>query len=104
MATVLADPRKYTPFALFECAFFKEKGFLSPQTQLLDNCDKIADIPMAIVHGRQDVVCRPAGAWKVHKRLPLSSIEYICDAGHSNSEPGIERAIVEAINRMKNFS
>jgi proline iminopeptidase len=99
--SVLADPKLFTPFALFECVFFKNKGYLSPQTQLVDDCSKITHIPLAIVHGRQDVVCRPAGAWRLHKLLPLSTIEFVADAGHSNSEPGTEAALVRATNAMK---
>lgn len=103
VASVLSRPEKVAPFALFECAFFKEKGFLSHETQLLDNCATIAHLPVSIVHGRQDVVCRPAGAWKLHKRLPRSNIEFIAGAGHSNSEPDIEVALVKATDGMKNI-
>jgi len=81
--------------------FFKNKGFLTHPTQLLDNCPSIAHIPMAIVHGRQDIVCRPAGAWKLHKLLPLSEIEFVANAGHSDSEPGTEEGLVRATDRMK---
>lgn len=104
LTQTLKDPRKFAPFALFECLFFKEKGFLSKPTQLLDDCDKIAHIPMAIIHGRQDIVCRPSAAWLLHKRLPLSTIEYIANAGHSDSEEGTEAALVRATDAMKTIS
>lgn len=99
--SVLSDPRAFAPFALFECLFFKEGGFLQSSSQLLDNCDRIAHIPTAIVHGRQDIVCRPAGAWKLHKRLPKSQIEFISGAGHSDSELATEEALVRATDAMK---
>ena len=104
MAQSLEDPRIFAPFALFECLFFKENGFLTTPTQLLDDCDKIAHIPTAIIHGRQDIVCRPSGAWMLHKRLPLSTIEYIANAGHSDSEVGTEEALVRATDAMKTIS
>lgn len=100
----LADPKMYAPFALFECLFFKEGGFLTKPTQLLDNCHRISHLPTAIVHGRQDIVCRPAGAWKLHKQLPKSTIEFIADAGHSDSEVGTEAALVKATDAMKTIA
>lgn len=102
--STLSQPRTFAPFATFECVFFKNKGFLNTPTQLLDNCPSIVHIPMIIVHGRQDVVCRPAGAWKLHKLLPLSKIEFIADAGHSDSEPGTEAGLVRATEAMKSVA
>ena len=99
----LEDPRKFAPFALFECLFFKEKGFLSTPTQLLDDCHKIAHIPTTIIHGRQDIVCRPSCAWMLHKQLPLSTVEFIANAGHSDSEVGTEEALVRATDAMKSL-
>jgi proline iminopeptidase len=101
--TTLAEPRTFAPFATFECVFFRSKGFLERPTQLLDNCASIAHIPMAIVHGRQDIVCRPSGAWKLHKLLPLSKIEFVANAGHSDSEPGTEAGLVRATEEMKSI-
>jgi proline iminopeptidase len=101
ISEVLGEPRSFAPFALFECLFFKEKGFLRSNTQLLDEAHKIAHIPTIIIHGRQDVVCRPSAAWKLHKLLPKSQIEYIPSAGHSDSEIGIEEALVRATNAMR---
>ena len=104
LAQTLEDPRKFAPFALFECLFFKDGGYLSSPTQLLDNCHKIDHIPTAIIHGRQDIVCRPSAAWLLHKKLPMSSIEFIANAGHSDSEEGTEAALVRAADAMKSIS
>mmetsp|Transcript_1595 Transcript_1595/g.2545 ORF Transcript_1595/g.2545 Transcript_1595/m.2545 type:complete len:333 (-) Transcript_1595:111-1109(-) len=97
----LSNARSFAPFALFECVFFEQKGYLTSPTQLLDNCSRIAHIPCTIVHGRQDIVCRPTCAWQLHKRLPLSTVEFIPNAGHSDSEPGTEAALVKATDAMK---
>jgi proline iminopeptidase len=104
LALTLQDPRKFAPFALFECLFFKDGGYLSSPTQLLDNCDRISHIPTALIHGRQDIVCRPSAAWLLHKKLPLSTMEFIPNAGHSDSEIGTEAALVRAADAMKAVS
>merc|ERR1711959_867107 len=38
---VLQDARKFAPFARAECHFFREKGFLRSEMQLLEDCSKI---------------------------------------------------------------
>jgi proline iminopeptidase len=37
------------------------------ENQLLNEIDKIAQIPMVIVHGRHDILCPFKGAWDLHK-------------------------------------
>ena len=101
LSRVLSDAKSFAPFALFECTFFKDKGYLRNSSQLLDDCWKISHLPVAIVHGRQDIVTRPSGAWALHKALPKSSISFIECAGHSDSEHGTERALVLAVDKMK---
>lgn len=101
LADVLSEPRAFTPFAFFECLFFKDGGYLRSPEQLLEDCPKISHLPVAIIHGRQDIVCRPSAAWKLHSRLPHSTVEFIANAGHSDSEPGLEEALVRATNNMK---
>lgn len=72
--------------------------FLENETQLLDNIDKIRHIPAYIIHGRYDIVCPISQAYKLYKAWPEAHFEVISDAGHSSSEPGIEKALVEATN------
>eukprot|EP01138_Halocafeteria_seosinensis_P012061 gb/GECG01012327.1/.p1 GENE.gb/GECG01012327.1/~~gb/GECG01012327.1/.p1 ORF type:complete len:186 (+),score=13.64 gb/GECG01012327.1/:1-558(+) len=68
---------------------------------ILRHTDKLADIPMAIVHGRQDIVCRPRAAYELHKRCPNSTLVYVHDAGHGDSEPGTSSQLIKATEKMK---
>ena len=52
-------------FALIENHYFVNKGFLKDENQLLDNIDKIRNIPTVIVQGRYDVVCPPTTAYEL---------------------------------------
>ena len=82
-------------FARIECHYFINKGFFSEDNYLLNNIDKIRQIPTVIVQGRYDVVCPAESAWELHRAFPESEIHLIADAGHSLSEKGITDKIIE---------
>lgn len=98
--TELADPAFILPFARAEAHFFMHGGWFERDDQLLDECPRIAHIPVAIVHGRYDMVCRPRMAYELHRRLPLSTLEFPQDAGHSGTEPATLLATVRALDRF----
>ena len=80
--------------ARLECHYMMNQCFLQPN-QLLDNVDKIKHIPCTIVHGRYDVVCAPRSAWLLHKALPLSTLHYVNEAGHSMLDPKLAAKLVD---------
>lgn len=84
-------------FARIECHYFANDSFLDPDTQLLDNAGRLAGIPGHIVHGRHDALTPPASAWELHRAWPGSKLEFVEDAGHAVTEPGIARALAAAI-------
>jgi proline iminopeptidase len=92
----------YDPFpnALFESYYMSHGAFLE-EGQLLCNAHKIAHIPAVIINGRYDLICPPKIAYKLHQALPRSKLVIVEGAGHSGSEPAIEKALVEAINWFK---
>ena len=83
-------------FARIECHYFVNKGFFKEDGWILNNVDKIRNIPAWIVQGRYDVVCPATSAWELHKAWPESKLHIIADAGHSASEPGIKSKLIEA--------
>jgi proline iminopeptidase len=74
--------------------YFVNMGFLE-ENQILKEAGKIKDIPVAIIHGRRDMVCPLGGAWDLHKRLPKSSLEIVPGAGHGTRDPRMIEAIVK---------
>jgi proline iminopeptidase len=86
-------------FARIECHYFVNKGFLETEDQLLLNVDRIRHIPSIIVQGRYDVVCPMATAWELHQAWPEAEFQVIPDAGHALTEPGIQKALIEATDR-----
>ncbi len=85
--------------AVLECHYFVNNCFM-PENYLIDNADKIADIPIYIVHGRYDVDCRPSGAYELYLRLKNATIEFPI-AGHSSFEPEITHCLIEAQENFK---
>jgi len=86
-------------FARIECHYFINGAFLERESQLLDDVDKIRNIPATIVQGRFDVVCPIRSCWDLHKRWPEADLRIVPDAGHSAFEAGISRELVMATDR-----
>lgn len=85
--------------ALIENHFFVNDSFLS-SNQLLDNMDKISDIPAIIVHGRYDTICPLKNAWQLHQSWHASQLNIIPATGHSAFEPGNIDALLKATDQF----
>lgn len=110
MFHVLNTPSILIPFALFEAHFMLNNGFLR-RGQLEEGAKVMieADMPVRIVHGRCDFVCRAEAAWRLYKALDPDrsrgpgavSCEFVNGAGHSDTEPGIIDALVRATDELR---
>lgn len=94
-----ADPYVAMSLARIECHYFVHDAFLEPD-QLVRDAHRLRGIPGVIVHGRYDVICPLGQAWDLHQAWPEAELHIVPDAGHSASEPGIARALVEATDAM----
>ena len=83
-------------FARIECHFFANGGFFTEDGWILNNIDKIRDIPGWIVQGRFDVVTPMDSAWSLKNAWPEASFDIVWDAGHASTEPGIVDGLVRA--------
>ncbi len=86
--------------ARLEAHYFHHLGFLAPD-QLLREVGRLQDIPALIVQGRYDVICPPATAIRLQQAWPQAQLQIIEDAGHSAFEPGIEAALLAAMNQLR---
>ena len=73
--------------ARIECHYFVNGGFME-ENQLIDNVDKIRNIPAVIVQGRYDVVCPAISAWELSQAWSEADLRIVPDAGHAAFEPG----------------
>jgi len=94
-----SDPYIAMALARIECHYFINQSFMRPN-QLIEEADKLADIPGVIVHGRYDMVCPLDNAFALHQAWPQAELQIIRDAGHAAAEPGIIDALVRATNEF----
>jgi proline iminopeptidase len=88
-------------FSRIECHYFHNRGFLQRDEQVLEDLDRIRDIPGVIVQGRYDMVCPPHSAFALHRGWPGSQLRIVGDAGHALSEPGITAELLAATDALR---
>jgi proline iminopeptidase len=99
----LTDDRRVLALArLF--AHYSINNFFLSDDQIIKNLSKVAHLPLIIIHGRYDVICRASSAFKLYEHWPKSKLVIVQDGGHSNQEPSMVKALVEAGEEMKRFS
>ncbi len=95
----LSEPHMALSLSRIECHYFVNHCFLR-ENQILEDVEKISNIPGIIVHGRYDIVCSLENAWQLHRVWPNAQLHIIRDAGHASIEPGIVDALVRATQEM----
>jgi proline iminopeptidase len=66
--------------------YLKRRCFLGERA-VLRAASSLRGVPVAIVHGEQDRICRPINAWRVHRSCPGSRLAWAPQAGHSPFHP-----------------
>ncbi len=90
--------------ARMEAHYFTHNIFL-PENSILNNVHKLHNIPATIVQGRYDAVCPIISADDLHQAWPQAEYIVIDDAGHSVWEPGIQSALMHAMeNKFKQLT
>lgn len=89
-AAALVDKYRVQSHYLMNGCFWGEVG-------LLARARALAAVPTAILHGRDDWVCRPQAAWELHHSLPGSRLQWVDGCGHSPFEPAMARALAQAV-------
>ncbi len=86
--------------ARIEAHYFANGLFLPPEG-LLAGMGRIAHLPAEIVQGRYDMICPARSAFQLAQAWPAARLSLIPDAGHSALEPGIRRALVNAVEAFR---
>ncbi len=94
-----SEPHAALSMAKIETHYVINNCFIA-ENQILDNVDKIKNIPGIIVHGRYDMICPLENAWSLHQAWPVSELHIVRDAGHSGIEAGNIDALVRATKTM----
>ncbi len=98
------DPKLALAFARIENHYFTNNVFFESKNWILENVDKIQDIPGLIVHGRYDVVCPIKSAWDLHKLWPKSELVIAQNSGHSLMEEEISKILLEGMEEFKSIA
>lgn len=85
--------------ARIESHFFMNNCFIR-ENQILEDINKIKDIPCIIVHGQYDIVCPIRQAHDLHKVYDNSELIIAKDAGHSLLEPSISKEILNIFDNV----
>ncbi len=79
-------------------AHYLAHGAFLPEGALLAGAARLRGMQGDIVQGRYDLVTPLATAWALHKAWPESVLRVVEGAGHASDEPGITRALLEAVD------
>ncbi len=60
------------------------------------------EIPLAILHGRMDLVCPPENAWILHRSIFGSRLKWVDGAGHSPIDERLARELVAVTGHFAN--
>ncbi len=84
---------KYT----IQAHYLARRCFLG-EAAVLRAAASLRGIPVAIVHGTLDFVCRPLNAWRVHRACAGSRLAWADGAGHDPYHPVSQRLLREAVD------
>lgn len=79
--------------ARIESHFFINNCFIK-ENQIIEDIDKIRDIPCKIVHGQYDIVCPMRQAYDLDEVYDKAELIVAKDSGHSLLEPTISKEIL----------
>jgi len=97
---VLEDINKIIPLARIECHYFINKSFFPNNNYILDNIQKIKDIPLYMVQGEYDIVCPIESAFLIKKVLPSAHLEIVTIGGHDKNEKPMIHTFIKSINGL----
>ncbi len=107
LATLVSDGKLRSPgarharaFARIENHYFTHQGWLTSDSQIIDNIARLHGVKGYIVQGRYDMVCPPHTAHKLHHAWPESELRMVNLAGHAMSETGVAAELVSIMDQL----
>lgn len=99
---VFSGDRMALGLARIEAHYFAHNIFL-PENSLLENVERVRELPAVIIQGRYDMVCPPGTADELAQAWPGAEYVVVPDAGHSAMEPGIRGQLIAATDRFRQY-
>lgn len=92
------DPVDRAVFGTLVTHYWANDGFLIGDRTILARTDRLADLPVVLIHGRRDVSGPVVTPWRLHQRLPRSELHVAENEGHGG--PGQTELMREAVARL----
>lgn len=70
------------------------------ENQILDNLEALPNVPVALLHGWDDLVCPIESSWTLAQAIPHAERIFVAGTGHLASEPKMVDALIQATNKM----
>ena len=93
------DPHTALNLALLSSHYFSNNIFIE-ENQILNNMNKIKEIPAKLIHGRYDMLSPLENAYKLNKHWDYAELRIVREAGHAIVETGIIDALIRASKDM----
>ena len=88
----------YESLAILESHYVTRNCFLPPNF-FLKHAARLSRIPVSIVHGRYDLICRPIEAWQLHRKIRGSRLHMVV-SGHAAMEPAMKATLKSELRRV----
>ena len=56
---------------------FAVNNYFIEDNQILNDIEKIPNVPITIIHGRRDMTCLPESSWLLHCAFASISLDYV---------------------------
>jgi proline iminopeptidase len=88
------------PCAIYECYYSLHKAFLPTDNYILDNINRIENIPIIITQARFDIICPVDSAYQIKKKLPKTDLRILPIGGHSARDIATKNFQIKALNDL----
>ena len=96
----IGDPNAALAIARLEAHYFINDLFMA-ENVVLNNASRLKGVPGTIVQGRYDMICPLESADALAHAWPDAHFIIAPQAGHAAMEPGLRRALVDAVDGLK---
>ncbi|MGO4998735.1 prolyl aminopeptidase [Oceanisphaera sp. W20_SRM_FM3] len=85
--------------ARIESHYFINQCFIE-ENHIIRQVEKLRGLPAVLIHGRYDVICKPAAAFELAHHWPELNLQIVSGSGHSAFEPSNIDALIKATDQM----
>lgn len=93
----ILDKIPYQSLSIMETHYLSNNCFIE-ENYIFKNLSQLNAIPVKLVHGENDAICPLSAAKKLNSLLKQSQL-YVVEGGHSDSEPEVEKKLLEIISK-----